>query len=451
MRILLVQAFTALDLELVYPIGLSYLAAHLPERHHVEIFDVNLHREAADPYAVLAQKVREFRPDVVGISLRNIKVATPGVHSDDFEPQQRTVRIIRQEAPKAKIVAGGTAFSLYSELFMQKLPELDFGLWGEGEERFPLLIDNLDAPRKVPGLWFRHDGAPTYTGQPGKLDFAALKPYRKDLLPFAPYAESSFVSIGLQSKRGCALHCVHCSDTYLLGNAVRRRTPQAVVDEMQELREQWGVKQMFFCDQIFNIPVEHSIAICKEIVDRKLDIRWSAWFNEKAVTLPDELLRWLKAAGCGLLSFSPDHVDDRMLKNLDKNFRYKDLVYTYQAAKKYDMDVEYSFFLNAPGEDWRSLFSILKFVADAKLHCGPNFRLFTLLMMQPIRIYPHSRLHELAVETGLIDHDADLIEGKFWNPGGLQYAVAGIQATAQTLYKARQRYKTFTNAGAATL
>ncbi|MCK6518983.1 B12 lower ligand biosynthesis radical SAM protein BzaD, partial [Myxococcota bacterium] len=85
---------------------------------------------------------------------------------------------------------------------------------------------------------------------------------------FAPYAESSFVSIGLQSKRGCALHCVHCSDTYLLGNAVRRRTPQAVVDEMQELRDRWGVKQMFFCDQIFNIPVEHSIAICKEIVDR---------------------------------------------------------------------------------------------------------------------------------------------------------------------------------------
>ena len=72
-------------------------------------------------------------------------------------------------------------------------------------------------------------------------------------------------------------------------------------------------------------------------------------------------------------------------------------------------------------------------------------------MMQTIRIYPHSRLHELAVETGLVDHDADLIEGKFWNPGGLQYAVAGIQATAQTLYKARQRYKTFTNAGAATL
>ena len=42
MRVLLVQAFTALDMELVYPIGLAYLAAHLGE-HKVEIFDLNLY------------------------------------------------------------------------------------------------------------------------------------------------------------------------------------------------------------------------------------------------------------------------------------------------------------------------------------------------------------------------------------------------------------------------
>ncbi|MED5373682.1 MAG: radical SAM protein [Myxococcota bacterium] len=441
MRILLVQAFTALDLELVYPIGLSYLAAHTPDEHHVEIFDVNLYRDRDDPYQVLANKVREFKPDLVGISLRNIKVATPGLHTDDFEPQQRTVRILRQEAPNAKLIAGGTAFSLYAELFMQKLPELDFGMWGEGEVRFPQLLENLDTPEKVPGLWLRKDGELVYTGTPPKVNFKALKPYRKDLLDFKPYTDSSFVSVGLQSKRGCALHCIHCSDTYLLGNAVRRRTPQQVVDEMQELKEVHGVDQMFFCDQIFNIPVSHAIAICQEILDRGLEVRWSAWFNERANTLPDELLIILKKAGCGLLSFSPDHVDDRMLKNLDKNFRRRDLVYTYQAAKKHGLDVEYSFFLNSPGEDWRSLASILKFVAEAKLHCGPNFRMFTLLMMQPIRIYPHSRLHRLAIETGLVDKDADLIEGQFWNPGGLSYAVAGIQAGAQAAWRVRKQLK----------
>ena len=50
MRVLLVQAFTALDMELVYPIGLSYLAAHL-DGHEVRIFDLNLHRES--PYPAL--------------------------------------------------------------------------------------------------------------------------------------------------------------------------------------------------------------------------------------------------------------------------------------------------------------------------------------------------------------------------------------------------------------
>ena len=106
MRILLVQAFTALNLELVWPIGLSYLAAHIPEEHDVEIFDVNIHRENADPYEVLRAKVREFKPDVVGISLRNIKVATPGGHSDDFTPQQKTVEIVRTEAERIIVTSG---------------------------------------------------------------------------------------------------------------------------------------------------------------------------------------------------------------------------------------------------------------------------------------------------------------------------------------------------------
>jgi radical SAM superfamily enzyme YgiQ (UPF0313 family) len=186
--------------------------------------------------------------------------------------------------------------------------------------------------------------------------------------------------------------------------------------------------------------VRHSIEICEEIVARGVDVQWSAWFNEHRKTLPDELMVWLKRAGCNLLSFSPDHVDDRMLKKLDKNFRYEDMLYTVQVAKKHGMNVEYSFFLNAPGEDTRSLLSILRFLVHARLQLGGQLRLFSLLMMQPIRIYPHTRLADLAVEAGIIDADHDLIEGQLWNPGHLQYAVSGIQSGAAALYALRQRW-----------
>lgn len=439
MRVLLLQAFTALDMELVYPIGLAWLAAHL-DGHDVRLFDMNLHARS-QPLERLADELRAFRPDVVGISLRNIKVARPGAHEDDFAPQQRTVEAVRAACPGARIIAGGTAFSLYAEEFMRRLPALDLGVWGEAEHRFGQLLADLAHPERVPGVWYRDQGQIRYTGAPPVVDFASLRPPRRDLLDLAPYKASSFVSVGVQSKRGCALRCVHCSDTYLAGHTVRRRDPRVVVDEIESLHREHGVEQLFFCDQIFNIPVQHAIDICDELAARRLPVRWSAWFNEHRNTLPDALMVALKRAGCGLLSFSPDHVDDRMLQRLDKNFRHKDLVHTYQIAKKHDMDVEYSFFLNSPGEDLRSMAAIFRFLADAKWALGPRLRMFTLLMMQPIRLYPHTRLAEMARDSGLIDRDHALIDGQFWNPGALRYAVSGVQAGAQAAWSVRNRIR----------
>jgi anaerobic magnesium-protoporphyrin IX monomethyl ester cyclase len=336
MRVLLVQAFTALDMELVYPIGLAYLAAHL-EGHEVDIFDLNVHR--VDPFDRLEDKLRAFQPEVVGISLRNMKVGMPNYHGDDFGPQQDTIERIKQTIPGIKVIAGGTAFSLYAEAMMKRVPAIDMGVWGEAEHRFPELLDKLERPQDVPGVYHRVDGEVKYTGSPPPVIFPELKRPRRDLVDHAPYLASSFVSVGVQAKRGCALRCIHCSDTFLLGHNVRQRTAKDVVDEMQELVEVHGVRQMFFCDQIFNIPVQHSIDICKEIVDRGIDVKWSAWFNEHRKTLPDELMVWLKKAGCGMLSFSPDHVDDRMLKNLDKNFRHSDMLYTVQGIIPEDHDL----------------------------------------------------------------------------------------------------------------
>ena len=111
------------------------------------------------------------------------------------------------------------------------------------------------------------------------------------------------------------------------------------------------------------------------------------------------------------------------------------------------MDVEYSFFLNSPGEDLRSLTALFTFLVHARLRLGSRLRLFTLLMMQPIRIYPHSRLFELAKETGMVDKDTDLIEGMFWNPGSLSYAAAGVQAGAQSLYNLRNSWRQVTGSG----
>lgn len=441
MRVLLVQAFTAVDMELVYPLGLAWLASRLTD-HDVRIFDVNLHR--GRPFEALEEEVAAFAPDVVGVSFRNMKVGMPHLHTDDIGPQRQVVASIRKVAPGIPLVAGGTAFSLYAEPLMRRIPDLDLGVWGEAEDRFPLLLRDLSAPARVPGVWYREGGALRYSGPPGEVDFARLGPPRRDLLSVEPYAANSFVSVGVQTKRGCALRCLHCSDTFLSGNRVRMRPPGEVVDEVEALRREHGVRQMFFCDQMFNIPPSHAVSICREMTRRNLDVRWSAWFNEHANTLTDDLVEAVKAAGCGLLSFSPDHVDGRMLLSLDKNFGEGDLAHTLRVARRHGMDVEYSFFLNAPGETAGSLLRILLFLARARWELGPQLRMFSLLLMQPIRIYPHTRLHRLAMEAGIVLPEDDLVEGRYWNPGSLGYAVEGIQAGAKALYRSRQALRQVT-------
>ncbi|MBT3219432.1 MAG: radical SAM protein [Proteobacteria bacterium] len=436
MRILLVQALTSLDMELVYPLGLTCLAAHL-DGHEVEIFDVNLHRDRPE---VLADKLREINPQVVGVSLRNIKVFRPGGMEDDFNPQVAIIRRIRQVLPRVFLVVGGTAFSLYARPLMQMLPEVDVGVWGEGELRFAELL-RTRAPASIPGVYYREDGEVRYSGAPPPLDFDSLRAPRRELVDHQPYLVSSPVSVGIQAKRGCVLDCIHCSDTFLLGRKVRLRSPVSVADELTELVENHGVNRVFFCDQIFNIPPEHAIEICQHIAERNLGLRWSAWFNENRRTLSDELMVWLKRAGCDLLSFSPDHVDDAVLRKLGKNFTSRDLAYTLDLAQRFDIDVEYSFFLNSPGENAISLVRLFSFLLRARLQLGDRLRLFTLLMMQPIRIYPHTKLAELARELGLVDVGDDLLEARFYNPPPLSALVAGVQGAARVAYGIRRLYR----------
>jgi len=112
MRVLMVQApsvesFTS---ERVYPIGIVLLAGILKKKgHQMEIVDLNL---GQDPYGVLQEKLLDFRPEVVGFSLRNIDPL--GNKNTSLLPQfVAAVRLTACILPEARLVAGGTGFSLF--------------------------------------------------------------------------------------------------------------------------------------------------------------------------------------------------------------------------------------------------------------------------------------------------------------------------------------------------
>jgi radical SAM superfamily enzyme YgiQ (UPF0313 family) len=135
---------------------------------------------------------------------------------------------------------------------MRRHPELDYGVFLEGDESAPELLQHLDCPEEVPGVFYRRGGQVRFSGSRCPPDVKSLLTPRRDFVDCASYPERR--SIGIQSKRGGVLRCAYCSYPFLNGTEIRLREVRSVVDELEVLQREANVREVMFVDNVFNIP-----------------------------------------------------------------------------------------------------------------------------------------------------------------------------------------------------
>ena len=423
MRVLLVQAYLDRNrieshMELVYPIGLAYLATALKE-HEVSIFDPNT---VEDPLASLKEKIAQDPPHILGISMRYLE----GRHGVlILEWCKDLIEFVRnQVSHEVRVIAGGPAFSLYALGVMKFVPEIDFGIFGEGENILPELLRNLENPEEVKGVFYRKGKDILFTGKNQRPNFDVFPEPRRDLLDMNPYL-SEADAIGIQTKRGCALKCIYCSYPFLSGSKLRLRPPKEVVDEIENLVNNYGMEAFTFADNVFNIPLNHAEEICQEIIKRRIHVDWSAWFSEHYMN--EEFVQLIKEAGCKKIELSPDGFSNRTLRQLGKDIRNKDIMRTYQILKKVGgVDVLYNFFIWPPGQNLIGLLKMVWFRIQAKHTLKHRLKQIGFV---PIRIVPNSKLHDTAIKEGIIREDTDLLfsPALYWGSGA-RWIVSLIKA-----------------------
>ena len=135
---------------------------------------------------------------------------------------------------------------------------------------------------------------------------------------------------------------------------MRLRPPAAIVHEIEQLAEQ-GIDVLHTCDSEFNLPEQHALEICREIVRRGLGdrIRWYAYCSPAPFS--QELARAMRKAGCAGIDFGADHGDDAMLKRLRRDFRPADIHNAARRAKDEGMAVMLDLLLGSPGETKESI------------------------------------------------------------------------------------------------
>ncbi|HOW82063.1 MAG TPA: radical SAM protein [Spirochaetota bacterium] len=399
-KVLLVNSNTEKMPYPVPPIGLCLLAARLQDKYHVEIYD-----GVFDEGAGLAEKIGSFRPDYIGLSIRNIDdmdMSGPTTYLDLIE--KSFVAAIK-DASSAPLILGGSGFSMYAEYLMKRFGA-DYGVFGEAEETLPLLLDALDRGERpaLPGLLTGSGGCLTRPGT--YYDFSSAPSADIDLrVDFNPYRARG--AYGVQTKRGCAHRCIYCTYTHIEGGRFRTRSAVSVADEIESACRRLGQVTFEFVDSTFNDPPGHAEAICAEIARRKLDVRLRTMgINPANVTR--ELFDLMLAAGFAQIDSTPDSASPAMLKSLCKNFTLGELERAAAIIREYDMPTMWFFIFGGPGEDERTIEETFGFIDS---WVSP---LDMVHMTMGLRVYPHTPLYDIALAEGAIQAGDDLVAPRFY-------------------------------------
>jgi len=391
MKILLISPNTHTTPYPVYPIGLDYVAGALGEKHQVKIADLNIIERD-----VLKQQITDSSPDIIGLSLRNVDNTEIGNPMFFIEKQQELVAWLRSVST-AVIVCGGAGFTILAREIFDKI-QPDYGIVGEGE-RFGQLVDALEndlAVNDIPGLITadRSESPVPWAGEQTR-SLAA-----NDHTQF--YVDHGGM-LNLQSKRGCSFRCIYCPYPHIEGSKHRRVDAEIVAKTALDLQAQ-GAKYFFITDSAFNSDIAHSLRVAEAFREYGVTVPWGGFFAP--VKLPDSYFTTLKECGLSHIEFGTESLSDTMLKNYQKPFRVEDVFNAHQQAVDAEIHVAHYFLLGGPGESKKTLAETLDKVET--LQKTVHF-FFT-----GMRIYPHTKLFEIAMEEGKINKETNLLEPYYY-------------------------------------
>ena len=405
MNILLVQAYLGRTDPPVFPLGLSCLASSI-KGHNLKVFDPNV---SGDYISELSDILRDFMPDVIGISLRNIDSTNKRKVVFYYPYLNEMIDIVKASSCRnSKIVIGGPGFSMFANEIMQDEQRIDYGVFLEGENIFPELLEHLDQPDAVRGVFYRENGKVVFTGPNNQVNLTAIALPDRKIVPIEPYLNIPD-AIGVETKRGCILSCIYCVYGFLNGKSLRFKDPVRVVDEIESLVKDMKVKSFTFVDSLFNLPLSHAEAVCREMIKRRLDVPWAAWFHEGYIN--EEFINLIKNAGCKKIILSPDGFSDGVLQKLGKTIKKRDILKVYDMLKGVDgIEICYNFFKNPPGQNLSTFLRLMAFYFKAKLRLKDRVH----FEFNSIRIEPHTSLYRIALEEGLVEKGENLLFPKYY-------------------------------------
>jgi len=406
----------------VVPNGVACVAAALDRAgYDVRLLDLCFER---DPLTVARETARSLRPDVVGVSIRNLDNSDL-VALRHYTPEAAGVlQAVKEGAPDARSIAGGAAFGVAPQALFRELG-IDFAVAGDGERATVALVDALSARRStegIPGIVRRDGDSVVFTPPGGDADLDSLPAtHMERWLDLRAY-ERNGGTVPIQTKRGCVFKCIYCTYLNVEGWGYRLRDAELVVDEIAELRR-FGVRHFEFVDSTFNSPPRHAAAICEAIIRRGLRVHLDTT-NFTPAAAPGYLLDVMRRSGFRWLGITAESASDPVLAKMEKGFDLQQLRRVAIDVERAGIGVLWVFLVGGPAETPATLEETLRFAAW-RLARGD-----AVYVTVGVRVYPGTTLHRIACEEGLVERDDPLLLPRFYcsHTLDIDWAIARLRA-----------------------
>lgn len=201
----------------------------------------------------------------------------------NIEMTLHVVDMVKAVRPDIKIVLGGPEVSFTADELLERCPNIDYIVQGEGEEAFHALVTALQLGNDglnpvIPGVRGRRDGSIL-----GSIEAVEVRDL--STIPF-PYTEADMDDlehkiIYYESSRGCPFSCQYC----LSGNknTVRFFPQERTLEELQWFIDH-GVKQVKFVDRTFNCAPKHHRPLMEFMRDTETDMNYHLEMEPELMT-----------------------------------------------------------------------------------------------------------------------------------------------------------------------
>jgi len=242
--------------------ALSSLAGNIDAHHKVSIADLILVQRTVPQ--TIERLVREFQPDVVGLSVMTFQRRTA----------MRVIDFIRTLRPAIVVVVGGYDPSLAVDAYTGNTG-VDFIVRGEGEVTFRELLRAIESGGDygaIAGLSYRSsDGFRHNSDRPiSSLEGTEIRPPRRDARVLQGYTMLGRQVDVVETSRGCTFDCSFCSIIEMRGRNFFTYDMSRVIADIRDAHDK-GARAVFLVDDNITLNIARFEMLCNAIVDAKLN------------------------------------------------------------------------------------------------------------------------------------------------------------------------------------